>query len=174
MDTDSPFERQDEGVIDIAFVLLLVQGAIGGVSTLGVLALGLVTGAIAVLGLDLLLGCVVAGALFLLAGGVAGRRRWARRGALVYESLVLVGSAINLVLHLFTARAVPGLMPLISGWLLPGVVLALLRQPVARAAFGRQWRPLAPATVWVADHPVPAVAPPRAPRRGERRSEGAR
>jgi hypothetical protein len=153
----SHFGRQDEGLIDIAFVLLLLQGAMGFVSTLGVLALGLVTGAIVVLGLDVLLGLGTAGALFVMAPGIAGRRRWARRGAFVYEGLMLMGSIINLVLHLFTARAAPGLVPLLTGWLLPGLVIGLLMHPVARAAFNRRTYHVTPATVWVADHPVPAV-----------------
>jgi hypothetical protein len=138
-------------------VLLLLQGPMGLVSTLGVLALGLVTGAIVVLGLDVLLGLGTAGALFVMAAAIARRRRWARRSVLVYEGLVLAGSIINLALHLFTARAAPGLVPVLTGWLLPGLVIGLLMRPVARAAFSRRTLRMAPATVWVADHPVPAL-----------------
>ncbi len=122
----------DRGATDIAFVLLLLQGAMGLVSALGLLAfLHSVGGAIALLpafGVPLV--------LFGLAAGVSGYRRWARVAVIVFEGLVLLGATLRLFIG---GEIAINIVMLLTTVAIPFAVSALLLTSGARQAGGRRF-----------------------------------
>jgi hypothetical protein len=166
-----PQERADASGIDIAFVLLLMQGAFALVSALGVLAFVVLSGAVAVLGGSLILTAGTAVLALVLASGVARLKRWARTGVLLFEWLTMAGGGINFIVQFLQLQTLPGLVPLLTSLAIPMAVVALLMQPAVRAAFVRPPRQKKARTqraatlVWVADHPMPVSTYTTRPRR---------
>ncbi len=133
---------------EVACVLLLVQASLALLSSSILFILGAAGIPVPLTQLGAIGMLVVAHPIFLvvLAWGVARGRRWARRAALIFESLVIAGALFNLALN-----AVPGVQtetaPLAIGTnlLLPAAIVALLKSGGAE----RQWR-LAPLGVMAA------------------------
>jgi hypothetical protein len=136
-----PIDRLDPGMFDVVFVLLLLQTAFALVSLLGTIAIGAGLGALPALTGAILLGLAGAGATLLLAIGLARLRRWARNTAVVYESLLLLG----LLLRLLVGRRFSfGLVPLTTEFALPLAVIALLLNRTARRTLAAARRPTPP------------------------------
>ncbi len=92
-----PNSRTDEGHTAVLHVLLLMQGSMGLLS--GAAMLLFMGGNPLVL--PIALGVPLL--LFVLAAGVARRRVWARRGALVVEVLILLGFLFGFLLGFLAA-----------------------------------------------------------------------
>ncbi|HEY8736139.1 MAG TPA: hypothetical protein VIO62_03745 [Candidatus Dormibacteraeota bacterium] len=107
-------------MLDIAEVLLVLQG-----SLLLVTALGTVPFAVVEPGLRVATPLTLALAVltFVVARGIRRDRRWARRVALLLEGLVALGSAL---LWLLPVGAMRGPVPLLINLVLPAAVLAIL------------------------------------------------
>ncbi len=113
------------GLIDIVWAIVLIQGGITILSLIEALVLNAFQGGV------LLPVVIITGAgavlAFVGARGLRRRRRWARRLTMVAESLVLVVGGINLGLAMILNQQA-GLMPVLTTILAPAVVLALLRK----------------------------------------------
>ena len=115
---------------DIAFVLLLLQGGFGSVSTLGMLFFVVAAPALAMLGL---FAAAMAVLPVVLAIGVVRLQRWARVGASLFEGLLLLGAALRLLLyHGFP----PGIVWLLAEVALPVAVGALVWSPIVHTGTG--------------------------------------
>ena len=121
------------GRVEIAAVLLTLQGSLTLVAGLAALPFGIVEPGMRIEGaLTVLLAALV----FVLASGVRRGRRWARRWALGLEGFVVVASTLLLLLPIGAMR---GPVPLMANLLLPLSVILLLRRvprpvPPARSA----------------------------------------
>ena len=113
------------GLLDIVWAIVLIQGGITVLSLIEALVLNAFQGGV------LLPVVIITGAgavlAFVGARGLRRRRRWARRLTMVAESLVLVVGGINLGLAAILNQQA-GLMPVLTTILAPAVVLALLRK----------------------------------------------
>ena len=119
----------DLDVIDVLVVLLLLQSAVTLLSAVGLLVLAAVTGTPGALGM---VGLVAAGPIMLLtiAVGVARRRPWARRGAVIVECVTLLGVNIGLLLdRLPQVNTDLGLAGLLTNVGLPVLVIVLAMSP---------------------------------------------
>jgi hypothetical protein len=131
----------DPGPFDVGFVLLLLQTAFGLLAVVGTIVLGVALGAMPLLGGPILLGVAGPTVTLVLAIGVARFRRWARNATVVYEALLFLGLLLRLAIGRQYAF---GLVPLLTGGVLPIAVLALLLDRSARRglAASRQPSPL--------------------------------
>jgi hypothetical protein len=132
-----------EDLLDVARVLLLVQGAILVATTIEALFFSLVFpgggGAV-------LLSGVAAVVILVARIRLRADRRWARRLVYVVEGLILAAMAIDVVLALVLTHALPPVVALSTQVVLPVSVIELLRRsrqaavgsvpPHAAAAFG--------------------------------------
>jgi len=119
------------GTLDTAAALLVVQAGFGLVSTAGLVVLLVMAGgapiylaATAVA----LLGPILA---VTLAVGLTRARRWARRGAVAYEAIVLLHHAVRLF---FDREVALGLVVTLSSVVLPLAIGALVLGREARRA----------------------------------------
>jgi hypothetical protein len=136
--TDRTFEQRRRERAEITFVLLLVQAAIAMVSALGALILIVVAGgpAFAAIGLLTVAWPVL---LVLFAAGILRGRRWARRGALIYEGITLAAVFINMVLGLLPQVQIEmGLIGFLTTLCLPAAVIGLLVSPGAQPVPARR------------------------------------
>ncbi len=127
-------DHTHDGPVEVAALLLFVQGAIA--VTFAVEAVGAAIvfgGAPAFSALLTVLGAVVT---LVLVARLRQRRRSARRWAMALQVGWIVVAAIDLVLALVLAGR--GLTPtgFVVRMLLPGAIFWLLRRPAARAEFG--------------------------------------
>ncbi len=118
----------DRGTTDIAFVLLVLQGAMGLLSALGMLAFVRLAGGGPI---ALLPAFGVPAIVFGLAAGVSGYHRWARVAVIVFEGLVLLGAALRLLIGREVALNIVMLLSTIA---IPLSVSALLLSRGARQA----------------------------------------
>jgi hypothetical protein len=132
--TPAAVASPDLGVVDLASVLVLLQGAIALLSAFEVTFFGLALATPA-----LLPSIGATGGLALvtlaLASGLRRRSRLARRITVTIEVLVLLAALVDLGLALALAHAFLDPVPAITRLLLPAAVVVLLRRPAARAAF---------------------------------------
>lgn len=112
------------------FVLLLLQSIFWMVAGLSALPFAL-AGEIHMAGLGLV--SLLLAALVCLVGiGVLWRKRWARRTAIVFEVLTVIGSGLSLLVPIGANR---GPVALLVDLALPGAVIWLLRGKTARSDF---------------------------------------
>jgi hypothetical protein len=116
-------EQPDTSSGDVIYVLLLLQGAMALLS--GVAMLLFMQGNPFVLPIAV----GTPALLFVVAAGVARNRRWARRVAIVVESLILAGFAISLLIGVLPQIDFSiNLLTLITNLALPVTVIRLLRR----------------------------------------------
>jgi hypothetical protein len=121
--------QEDESRLEVAHVLLLLQGAMGLLSGTAML---LFMGGNPI-ALPLALGVPLL--LFVLAAGVVRRWRWARKTAVVLQSLILLAFVVSFLLGLLAQLDFSiNLMTLITNVALPVALIRLLRRPKAVAA----------------------------------------
>lgn len=121
-------------LIEIARVLLLIQGAVAFVAMVEV---AIVTAATA--GSTLVSAVLTAAAAIgtlLLSAQIRRRSRRARRVAVVLQVLWLIGATIDLLLAVFLAKRGLELVPILTRIVLPTALFRLLRRPQVREAFG--------------------------------------
>jgi hypothetical protein len=125
-------EPPDPTVVDLARVLVLLQGAFAVLSTveLGVWA---IFGGIGTLAPSFALTAAAAVATLSLAAGLGRRARRSRRLVLWVEGAVLFAAAADLVLALLLAHRPLELVPMLTRVALPIAVIVLMRRPVAKA-----------------------------------------
>lgn len=121
----------DQETLQIASVLLILQGGFGLVSALGLVAFAGITRSLGQAGGPALFAFVVPICALVCAAGVAACRRWAQIGAMIFESLIVLGAAVRL---LISAGATAALVPLVTTIVLPAAVTALLLSRSARQA----------------------------------------
>src|SRR6266851_7329440 len=109
-----------QGALEIASVLLGIQGSLFLVAGLGTLPFGVVEPWMRLLSLATL---VLAGCTFWPARGVRRHRRWARRWTLGLEVLCVVGT---LLLSWLPIGALNGPVPALSNLVLPAAIAGLL------------------------------------------------
>lgn len=148
--TGRSVEQRRRERAEITFVLLLVQAAIAMVSALGAIVLIVALGGPAFAGTGLL-AAVWPVLLVMFAAGILRGKRWARRGALIYEGITLAAVFINMLLGLLPRVQIEmGLIGFLTTLCLPAAVIGLLvspgAQPVAarRSAPGRATQAAAP------------------------------
>lgn len=116
-------EQRDTGSGDVTYVLLLLQGAMALLSGLAMLLF--------MQGNPLVLPIALGtpALLFVVAAGVVRNRRWARRVAIVVESLILAGFAVSLLIGLLPPIDFSiNLLTLITNLVLPVALIRLLRR----------------------------------------------
>jgi hypothetical protein len=126
-------KEQTTTLVDVAWVLVLIQAAIAVVSLVEVLVVG-ATGS--PLGPIILINFVFAVGLLLLTRGLGRRSRRARKTLLWIEVTVIVLATIDLLLSLLLAHRPLELVPIMTRIALPFAVFRLLRKPASRAEFG--------------------------------------
>ncbi len=121
------------GLVEVAVVLILIQGAILVVGTVEALVFAPFVGPGGIASIAL----TAAAAIVTLATAWALRRhrRLARRWTLVAEAGVLVVASIDATLSFALAGTGPGLVLIMSRIVIPIVVVGLLRRPVVRSGF---------------------------------------
>ena len=112
--------RQTQGAPEIASALLVIQGSLFLVASLGALPFGIVEPWMRLEGLATLL---LAGCTYWLARGVRRHRRWARRWTVVLEGLCVVGA---LLLSLLPVESLNGPVPTLTNLVLPAAIAGLL------------------------------------------------
>lgn len=130
-------EASATGRLDVAAVLLVMQGAVGLLSVLGTLVIGLTGGSLPNLSRAILLGLLGPMAALTLAGGIGRLRRWARNGTVAFEVVVLLGGLLRLAVG--RGMAVQ-LVPLLVVAVLPAAILELVLSRPSRRAFARTRR----------------------------------
>ena len=126
-------KEQTTTLVDIAWLLVLIQASIAVVSLIEVLVVG-ATGS--PLGPVIMINLVFAIGLLTLTRGVGRRSRLARKVLLWIEVTVMVLAAIDLILSLLLAHRPLELVPTMTRIALPFGVFRLLRKPASRAEFG--------------------------------------
>lgn len=113
-------------LLDVARVLLLLQGAVLVATTVEALIWSLVFPGAA--GTPFLMS-LVAAVLVLVAGArLRADRSWTRRIVYVVETVILVNLVVDLALAVVITGAVPPIVALLTRFVLPLSVIALLRQ----------------------------------------------
>jgi hypothetical protein len=118
--------QEDESRLEVAHVLLLLQGAMGLLSGAAMLIFmgGNPIALPLALGVPLL--------LFVLAAGVVRGWRWARKTAVILQSLILLAFILSFLLGLLAQLDFSiNLMTLITNVALPVALIRLLRRPKA-------------------------------------------
>jgi hypothetical protein len=114
-----------DDLLDVARVLLLLQGAILLATTIEALIWGVAFGAA---GFSVLLSAVAAMALLIARARVRPDRRGVRRIVYVVEGVVLVTLAVDTTLALLVTRGTPPALAIITRLVIPVAVIALLRR----------------------------------------------
>ncbi len=121
------------GIVDVACVLVLVEGAVAVTATLEVTvwaALGMPVGPVLVL-------TGGAAALTLLLAAGLGRRSRTARKLVILAQLAWIGTAtVDLVLALALAQRLLEPVALLTRFVVPLAVFRILRRPAARLEFG--------------------------------------
>ncbi|HEY9326018.1 MAG TPA: hypothetical protein VIS26_05560 [Candidatus Limnocylindria bacterium] len=122
MDTN---RRHTDELLDVARVLLLVQGAVLFATTIEALIWSLIFPGAA--GTPFLMSAVAA-VLVLVAGArLRADRSWMRRILYVVETVILVNLVIDLALAVVITGHVPPIVALLTRFVLPLAVIGLLR-----------------------------------------------
>ena len=125
--TDSrPDESQQQSWLEIVWALVVLQGAFLVLASIESLVVNAVFG----FGLLSVVVLTVAGAVLTLrtARGLRERKRWARRLTLVAEWFVLAFGTIEVLATLALAGSFAGVVPLVTGILMPITILVFLRK----------------------------------------------
>jgi hypothetical protein len=118
--------RPADDLLDVARALLLLQGAILIATTIEAIVWALVfPGAT---GSPALMSGVSAVAILVGRSRLRGDRRWARRLVYLVEGVILLTAAIDVVIAVMLAGALPPMVALLTQVLLPISVAALLRR----------------------------------------------
>jgi hypothetical protein len=120
--------QEDDSRLEVAHVLLLLQGAMGLLSGAAMLIFmgGNPIALPLALGVPLL--------LFVLAAGIVRRWRWARKTAVILQSIILLAFVVSFLLGLLAQLDFSiNLMTLITNVALPVALIRLLRRPKAAA-----------------------------------------
>ena len=119
-------ETQQQSWLEIVWALVILQGGFLVLATIESLVVNAVFG----FGLLTVLALTAAGAFVTLrtAKGLRERKRWARRVTLFAEWFILVFGAVEIIATLALANSFAGLVPLVTGVLIPVMVLAFLRR----------------------------------------------
>lgn len=120
-----PTRRTNDDLLDVVRALLLLQGSILLVSTLEAAIFGAAFGGS---GTSVVLSALAATLIFVARARLRPDRSWIRRFVYVIEGVTLVTLAIDTVLALAIARALPPVVVLLTRLALPVCVLALLRR----------------------------------------------
>ncbi|MBM3677286.1 MAG: hypothetical protein FJW96_05295 [Actinobacteria bacterium] len=131
--------------VDLARLLVLLQGALLVLSSVEVAIWGVFSGGLVALGPTAIVTVASAALTLWLAAALGARRRHARRVVLVGEGSVLLFALVDLGLALAFLHRPLELVSLLTRLVLPVAVIWLLRRPAARVAFAR--RPKALGTV---------------------------
>lgn len=118
--------------LDICFVLLVLQAAIGVLSLLGLLVFLRFGHSPGWAGRVRLLALIVPTVTLMIAAGVASRHQIARRAALLFESILVLGGLLRLPI---SGGQGASLMWLVTTLVLPAVVILELTRAQTRAAF---------------------------------------
>jgi len=122
--------RRTDELLDVARVLLLVQGAVLFATTVEALFWSLVFPGAA--GAPFLMSAVAAVSVLVSGARLRAGRSWTRRVVYVVETVILVNLVIDLALAVAITGHVPPIVALLTRFVLPLSVIALLRQ-TARA-----------------------------------------
>ncbi|MFQ5966957.1 MAG: hypothetical protein ACE5MI_05030 [Acidimicrobiia bacterium] len=123
-------------LLDVARLLIVVQGAIKLLSVFEVIVVGLALGTISLLGPTLLLTAAASLLAFVIAAALGRRARWARRLAIIGEVLALSGAAVDLLLSLVLGQGLLEPVPLAMGLVIPATVIWILRRKDVKGEFG--------------------------------------
>lgn len=127
-----------ETLVDVAHLLIFVQGAIAVTMVLEAAVGGLLAGPAAAL---VVIPTVVTAVLILSsARGVARRSKRARRIVILVEVFIVLMATIDLLLAVLLARRSLELVPILTRFVLPITVIRLLRRPASRVEFGMKPR----------------------------------
>ena len=118
--------RHTDELLDVARVLLLLQGAILFATTVEALFWSLVFPGAA--GAPFLTSGVAAVLVLVASARVRAGRYWTRRIVYVVETVILVNLVIDLALAVAITGHVPPIVALLTRFVLPLSVIALLRQ----------------------------------------------
>ena len=126
--------RPADEMIDMAVVLLRVQGIISTIATVEVGLVAAATGGILVPGV--ILTASGAALSFMAARGLRHRSRRARRLAVAIQVLWLIAATIDLALALALAQRGLEIVPTLTRIVLPIAIFRILRRPQVRRVFG--------------------------------------
>jgi hypothetical protein len=128
--------RHTDELLDVARVLLLLQGAVLVATTIEALIWSLVFPGAA--GTPFLMSAAAALLVLVASARLRADRSWTRGSVYVVETVILVNLVIDLALAVVVTGHVPPLVALLTRFVLPLSVIGLLRQSaratVARAA----------------------------------------
>ncbi|GBE23922.1 hypothetical protein BMS3Bbin02_00187 [bacterium BMS3Bbin02] len=139
MTTDTRTRPDDESIINVIRVLVLLQGGIAFVSMLEVAFTTAMTGGSTIFAL--LLTTVAALLTLRLSTGIGKLSRRARRITIRIEKVIVVIAFLEVLLALLLAQTLPAPVTLITRFVVPVVVITLLRRPLALEMFGVPSRP---------------------------------
>ena len=125
--------RPAEGLLEIAGVLLLVQGAVAFVASVEVGVMAAATAGLLLPAFLMTFGAAVI--TLLLAAGIRRRSRRARKIAVVFQVLWLIAAAVDLLLAIFLAQRGLEIVPLLTRIVLPYSIFRILRRPQVRREF---------------------------------------
>ena len=131
--TSKPTPSADD-LIDVASVLLLIQGAVAFVAMVEVGIVAAATGGLVLP--SCLLTALGAGLTLALLIGIRRRWRRARTVTVSLQVLWLVGATLDLLLAAFLARRGLELVPTLTRIVLPFALFRIMRKPQVREAFG--------------------------------------
>jgi hypothetical protein len=123
MDTN---RRHADELLDVARVLLLLQGAVLVATTIEALIWSLVFPGAA--GAPFLMSGAAAVLILVASARVRAGRSWSRRIVYVVETVILTGLVIDLALAVAITSHVPPIVALLTRFMLPLSVIGLLRQ----------------------------------------------
>jgi hypothetical protein len=133
MTTDTPVSRLDESIVNIIRILVLIQGGIAFVSMLEVGFVTATTGGYTILAFVLTL---IAAVLTLrMSTGLGRRSRRARRITIRIERAIIVIAFLEVLLTLLLARSLPAPITVITRFVVPFVVIRLLKKPITLQLF---------------------------------------
>jgi hypothetical protein len=117
--------RPADDLLEIARVLLLVQGSILLATTVEALIWGMAFAAAA--GPSFVLSAAAASALLVARARLRADRRWSRRVVYVVEGVILITLAVDTGLAALITHASPPAVAILTRLLIPAAVVALLR-----------------------------------------------
>jgi hypothetical protein len=124
--------NRGDDLLDIVRVLLLVQGGVLLATTVEALVWAIAFGGAA--GPSFLVTAAMAGAIFVARARMRVDRRWAQRLVYVVEGVLVATLAIDTALAVAIIGAVPPAVAVLTRFVLPVSVIALLRRATRSAA----------------------------------------